>query len=422
MEALEPEVAAIVQSREHSLLSILELTRELTVSLDPYQIADLVLFNLMGHVGTPRSSIWLFSKGDQSRAILLRAYGIPLEKASAIGSVCGRELADVMCEHGEALVTEELVEFVHESGLAMIRRAELEIFAPIFVKKRLVGMVALGRRVGGGGYETVDKQVLLGSLGVLGVALENTSRYSKVSEKNRQLELAYDQLREAERSKADYLRGINQDLKGPLTIILAYAQWLVSEEQDEGKREFLETILSESQKLSGLTERLVDLSSAADTMEFHLEEVELEPVLEQFYLDRHLGIAENLREFRYASETGLPPAETDPNRLEQILQTFVDHAVKLTPQGSSIRLEAFSLADDDGAWISIQLTDNGPGMSQEKVQGLLSTFHREEGLHGEGLALAKQMAERMGAVLEMESVPGKGTSYRVRVPMYVDPS
>ena len=69
LEALDPDLARLIRRREHSLVSLLELTNELSVSLDPYEIADLVLFNLMGHLGTPKSCLWLLSRDERSAPI-----------------------------------------------------------------------------------------------------------------------------------------------------------------------------------------------------------------------------------------------------------------------------------------------------------------------------------------------------------------
>lgn len=428
LEALDPELAQLIRRREHSLVSLLELTNELSVSLDPYEIADLVLFNLMGHLGTPKSCLWLLSRDGRSKPVLLRAYGIQTEKAIGLGSVCGPEMCRLMCDREGPLETVEAAPLLGAVDRALVERAGLALFAPVFARTRLLGIVALGNRVGGEGYGDADKQILQCSLGVLGVAVENTSLFSNLAEKNRQVALAYEQLKENDRLKSEFLRNVNHELRTPLTVILAYAQWLLSEEGEEGKKEFLGTIVSEGKKLNGLLEQLLDLSAAsADALEVTVEDLELEPVLEQFFMNRHLGITEGLREFRYAAESGLPRVRTDRHRLQQILEAFVDNAIKFTPQGSKIWLEARLCPKSEEPCVRVDVRDDGPGIPASQLGELFVTFHQGDGstqrTHGGlgiGLPLAKQTAERMGARVEVESEAGQGATFTIVLPVAED--
>ena len=425
LEALDPELARLIRRREHSLVSLLELTNELSVSLDPYEIADLVLFNLMGHLGTPKSCLWLLSRDERSEPILLRAYGIQAEKAAGLGALCGPKMCSLMCEREGPLEVGEAAELLAPVDRTLVERAGLALFAPVFARTRLLGIVALGNRVSGETYGPIDKQILQCSLGALGVAVENTSLYSNVAEKNRQLAQAYDQLKENDRLKSEFLRNVNHELRTPLTVILAYSQWLLSEEADDSKKEFLETIHMEGKKLNGLLEQLLDLSAvSAETLEVTLDEFELEPVLEQLFMNRHLGITEGLREFRYGTTGEIPRVRADRHRVHQILEAFVDNAIKFTPQGSKIWLRASVATFGGTEWVRVDVQDDGPGIPAPQLSELFVAFHqgdgstrRVQGGLGVGLPLARQMAERMGARVEVESEVGKGATFSVFLPI-----
>ncbi|HEX3112721.1 MAG TPA: hypothetical protein VHU20_05600, partial [Candidatus Eisenbacteria bacterium] len=74
---LDPaEALRVAARREHELLAISELSRELTVGLDLYALADLVLLNLMGQLGASRAALWLLPDGAERRPVLLRSHGV----------------------------------------------------------------------------------------------------------------------------------------------------------------------------------------------------------------------------------------------------------------------------------------------------------------------------------------------------------
>jgi len=427
LEGVQPEILQTLAQREHSLLSLLELTHELSVSLDPYEISDLVLFNLMGHIGTPKAAIWVLSKENRDRAVLLRSYGIVEEKARATGAICGANLMRIMNEVRAPVLVDELDELTNDVDRMIIERAEIGVFAPIFSRSNLLGYIALGHRIGNRPYETVDKQVLQSSLGILGVALENTSLYGAMLEKNRQLAQANDNLIEANKAKSEFLRNVNHELRTPLTIITSYAQWLISEEEGDGERkEFLGTILAESKKLNGLLERVLDFSAlSADSLEINLTITSIQPTLEQFYMNRHLGVSEGLREFKYDADSILPVARFDLNRLRQILEMFVDNAVKFTPPGSRIDLRAFASEENGQCRVVVEVSDNGPGIPADRMRDIFVSFRqgdgstdRHQGGMGMGLAFARELADRMGAEIGCRSELGEGATFWVSLPAF----
>ena len=432
LERIDEDSVRLIRRREHSLLSLLELTNELSVSLDPYEIADLVLFNLMGHLGTSKSAIWLLSKQDQAEAVTLRAYGVNQKKADRLGCDCGIHVAQLIAEHEAPLTCDEITSQLSPSGRRALEESGLTLLAPVFSRTSLVGFVGLGARLSGELYGPVDKQILQSSLGAFGVALENTRLYTNLRENNRQLALAYDQLKENDRLKSQFLRNVNHELRTPLTVILAAVQWLLAEESDASKMRFLETISKEGSKLNKLLERLLDLSAVArNGLEVNIQEIELAPFLEQFYLERHLGVAEGLRELRYAVKSRLPRVRTDPIRLRQILEAFVDNAIKFTPEGSRIRLAANQADPEPGSIppvVRVEVRDNGPGIPEAKMARLFVTFEQGDGSTsrargglGLGLPFAHEIAERMGAKVGVESAPGAGSTFSIVLPIVESP-
>jgi signal transduction histidine kinase len=113
------------------------------------------------------------------------------------------------------------------------------------------------------------------------------------------------------------------------------------------------------------------------------------------------------------------PVRLDPLRIRQVLWNLVHNAVKFTPKGGEIRVEA--AADDRG--ISFSIADNGVGIDTKDLSLIFERFRQVDGSStrayrgmGIGLALAKAFVELHGGTIQVDSQPGRGTTFRVRLP------
>src|SRR5678815_3534829 len=122
----------LVARREHELLALSELSQELTISLDLYGVADLVLFNLMGQLGTARAALWLISEHGRSVPVLLRSHGIDRRNASALGTACSAWLLERFGREPRIVLASEMVEPSAHAASLLVRRESVALFAPIF--------------------------------------------------------------------------------------------------------------------------------------------------------------------------------------------------------------------------------------------------------------------------------------------------
>ena len=115
----------------------------------------------------------------------------------------------------------------------------------------------------------------------------------------------------------------------------------------------------------------------------------------------------------------VPYAMTDRDRIEQILVILIDNAMRYTPEGGSITLSA-----EAGELIIVSVTDTGCGIAAEELPHLFERFYkvdksRKEGGTGLGLSIAKQIIDKLGEQITVESVVGKGTSFHFTLKRYV---
>ena len=108
----------------------------------------------------------------------------------------------------------------------------------------------------------------------------------------------------------------------------------------------------------------------------------------------------------------------DEAKLERLVDNLVSNAVKFSPDGGDVRV---SVADD-GRTAELRVRDDGPGLPPEQLEQIFAPFHRAPGAAavpgvGLGLTIVKQITERHGGRVDVESVVGAGATFVVRLPL-----
>jgi signal transduction histidine kinase len=416
--------SGIVAQTEHSLRSILELGQELALSRGLYEIVDSVLLNLMGQLGTSKSAVWILPEEKLQPPVAMRSHGIPRRWAPAVGAALASSASMGALEKSCPVGASVLAASMTIADRRLIEEAALALVAPIHIHGKLTGFVALGNKISGEPFRSVDLQAIQSSLGMLGVALENTILYNNLLEKNRQLRQAAEDLHELDRLKSEFLSNVNHELRTPLTIVIAYLELLLGDLGNSEREDFLRIAIGESNKLKALLERLLDFSNLSrDGLGIQVQTGDLRPLLEEFHKDRLPGIASGLREFSLRMDADGPAVRVDPRRVWQILDAIVDNAVKFTPQGSHIVLRATTKEEESKTWLRIDVEDDGPGIDPDRIPVLFDSFRQGDGSAtrvigglGIGLALAKSLAQRMGGDLRMHSEVGRGSVFSLLFP------
>ncbi len=254
-EPSSPDILKTIARREHSLLSLMELSNELTVSLDLFGIADLALFNIMGQLGTSKAALWIAPKEEGPGLVLLRSPGISKHRARSVGSLCGSSLIEACSIEKSRSSCATPLPRSHRRPINWPSRRASPCSHRCTREASSWPWSRWATRIGGEPYGQVELQVLHASLGMVGVALENAALYNRLQEQHRQLQVANQELKELDQLKSEFLRNVNHELRTPLTVVIAYLMVLEEMETAEGQRkEFLRTALDEGNRLQGLIE------------------------------------------------------------------------------------------------------------------------------------------------------------------------
>ncbi|MDR0906921.1 MAG: HAMP domain-containing histidine kinase [Oscillospiraceae bacterium] len=223
-----------------------------------------------------------------------------------------------------------------------------------------------------------------------------------------------------EQLRQDFVSNVSHEIQSPLTSITGFAALLRNGDlSPELRTHYLEIIESESRRLSKLSDNLLKLSSL---------DADAEPLKKAvFRLDKQLENAVLMSEPQWTAKKielslALEKVEIsgDEELLTQVWVNLLHNAIKFTPEGGKIDI---SLTRDGGR-VRVTVADSGIGIAEEDRIHLFERFYKADksrdralGGNGLGLSLVKKITELHGGNIELESEVGKGTAFRVFLPV-----
>ena len=232
---------------------------------------------------------------------------------------------------------------------------------------------------------------------------------------------------EASRTKSLFLANVSHELRTPLNAIIGYSEMLSEEASDEGRPALvrdLEKIRSAALHQLDLVNSVLDLAKIeAGRLELDPETFPVGPLVEETaaIVKPLLEKNRNVLVVRCAAGEGLS-MRSDAMKVRQCLFNLLSNACKFTLDGR-IELEVGRDEEDGKGWVSFRVTDTGIGIDPEKVTRLFDPFAQADlstarrfGGTGLGLSITRQLCELMGGTVTVESAPGKGSTFEIRLP------
>jgi len=416
-----PQSSRPMAVREHSLRALLELNRELSVRFETRQVVDLVLFNLMGHLGTRQAALWLVGRST-AKPDLIRSHGIPSVTLPVVTAALRSSLERWSARSQRPVRVDDPEQPFDVDGVIAVRQAHLALVGPLSAHGEIIGFVALGRRADGDTASELDLEVFHSSLGVASVAIENSRLFHELAARNRSLAEAYRDLIELDQMKTEFVQNVNHELRTPLSVISGAVECLLDlPDSDANRQKLLLAISGQAGKLATMVQSLLDLTTISDTAAGELEPVDLGRFVERYAFERSARVAAARHSLQVRPWTGELSVRADSARLAQALDLLLDNALKFTPADCSITLSVTPDADDHKCGCLV-FADNGPGLAPEQVERVFRPFYQADGSTtrtagglGIGLALVKRLFVSMGGRIDVESPPSGGTSFWIRL-------
>ncbi len=358
---------------------------------------------------------WLASYGHATEVhARIRDYfkarqALPVDR----GSIVGR----TMLEAKTVQVSDVLLDTEYAlSDLQKIGGYRAALGVPLLREGQVVGAIFLARTVP---QPFTDKQIeLIETFADQAViAIENVRLFDEIQDKSRQLA-------EASQHKSQFLANMSHELRTPLNAIIGVSEML--REDAEALRQDLEPldrVLGAARHLLALINDILDLSKIeAGRMELQLEDFPLAPLIDGVVKTIEPLAAKSENRLAVSCDAAIGMLHGDQMRLRQALLNLMSNANKFTERGT-IAVEARQTQENGRDWVTIAVTDTGIGMTPEQKGKLFQEFSqadasttRKYGGTGLGLAISKRFCQMMGGDVTVESEPGRGSTFTIRLP------
>jgi signal transduction histidine kinase len=387
--------------------------RALSSSLDLEQAFAAFIRELRGLVEFERTAIVLIEDGH------LRVFAAAGEAADrvfppgSIASISG-SVVEYLIRSGQTMYREDMSEPRYDEEkdfLALGLRSR--VIAPLLSGAETIGAISIVRREPGAfGSSEIELMSLLGRL--VGSAVQNIRAYEAER-------ATVEELRKLSALRADFVSLVSHELRSPMASVIGSARTLQQrwrELSPEQRESFLALIAHETSRLADLIGDVLDTSRIeAGTFSYSFADVDLAQLVRDSAAAAEHGQDEVA--IRALVRDPLPVVRGDRDRLRQVLVNLIDNAVKYSPPGDEVQVEAVG---SDGR-VVIEVRDRGPGISPEHQRIIFEKFGRvqvgEAAKPGTGLGLfiARSIAEAHGGSLEVRSAPERGATFRLSLPV-----
>jgi len=229
--------------------------------------------------------------------------------------------------------------------------------------------------------------------------------------------------RELDRLKDQFVSRIGHELRTPVANIKLYLE-LLQRSQSERYPQYVQTLQRETDRLRRLIDGFLEMAQLdAGAVRILPAAVDLNQLLLEALEDRETVAAERGLTLNAQTEPALPLVQTDRRLIAQTISNLVDNALNYTPAGGQVMLISRQSEVDNTRWVTIRVSDTGPGIAPDERARLHERFYRGEAARdfkvpgaGLGLSIVTAILAQLGGRLTIESVPGHGSTFTVWLP------
>ncbi|MDQ0915926.1 response regulator [Paenibacillus sp. V4I5] len=254
------------------------------------------------------------------------------------------------------------------------------------------------------------------------ILLSKVKIFLELNRRNKELEAIQSELERSNESLREFAQVVSHDLKNPLNVITGLSELLIarhSADMTTKGKEYMNQISATAERMNHL---ITDLLSYAqlNAKSVTFGNVDLNEVLMNVISDLSSTIEQN--EGRIIKQDRLPIIQADATQMYQLFQNIIANGLKYRRKVQSPIIQISSLEGNEPDTFVIQIQDNGIGMKKEDIPSIFTPFKRLDNAKayegtGLGLATVQKIIERHDGLMEVESMIGEGTTFRVYLPI-----
>ena len=395
-----------------------DFSRRLLTIVDLNRLTHMLAETIEKAMGIQKISLFLMDHEKDSFAPVIMK-GLPENQIHALSVKREDALISLLQERNEPVLAGELTHAARREdrdGLGhFMEQLGAEICLPLIHTNKMIGFISLGQKAEGEMYYPDDLNLLnfLGSQ--TAIAIENANLYEN-------LKRSQSIMRRADRLAAlgTLIASLAHEIRNPLVSIKTFTQLLPERINDEEFRNyFLNVASSEIDRLTSLINELLGFARPSEP---NLQGENVNEIIERIGFligtearKKNVQITKN-----YAAN--LPLILVDAEQIKQVLLNILLNAIQAIPGEGQIWIETrvVSVARDrePSPFVQIEVRDTGVGIPKENFERIFDPFFstRPEG-SGLGMAISNQIIHEHGGFINLESEVGKGTSFRVHLPL-----
>ena len=410
--------------RLSELTALFQVSTTLQLQLRSDVILEIIVRRVVSTLKAQQASIMLLEP-ENGELVTRASYGLEAEFSRGARKKIGEGIAGWVALRreavslGERAPTAELGRHYKEN-----RSITSALSLPLAIGERVVGVLNVNRINHTEPFGDHHLEVLRVFAEHIAAVIDRAEMLERLGRRTRELEADNEKLADLNRMKDVFLGTASHELKTPLTSVIAYAELL---DDHDGKlsrdqaREFVGRLRAEAQRLLSLIEDILDLSrlesgklvmkprtlELAEVVRGAIETTK--PLAQKFGVPVECELA-----------PGLPALSVDEVKIRQVLVNLIVNAIKFSPRDVPVRLRTVR----DGAHVRVEVNDRGPGIAPDTATHIFELFGQtvpedadSRGGLGIGLHLVKRITEMHGGHVGVNSRPGEGSTFWIRLPV-----
>jgi GAF domain-containing protein len=417
-EEVQARTRELARSVEE-LKSLGEVSQTVNSSLELAKVLPAILEHACAMSYASGGTIYVFDKAtgefrleaghNMSEEHMARVRAQPIRLGDVVVGECAERREAVQIADLRTAPPSPMLDILLRAGV----RAVLAV--PLMHQGEVIGALVV-RRNHPGAFSPEIIRLLEAFAAQSAVAVHNARLFEEVEQKGRQLAVA-------SQHKSQFVANMSHELRTPLAAILGYAELMqegIYGVLPDQSTPIVGRIRSNGTHLLGLINTVLDLSKIeAGQFSLSMSEYALDSMVENVRVATESLAQGKSLAFKTDVASDLPHGLGDEQRLTQVLLNLVGNAIKFTDTG-----EVRIAAGVKGGRFAVAVTDTGPGIAAEEQHKIFEEFHqvdnsntKRKGGTGLGLAIAKQIVEMHGGRIWVESSLGKGSTFRMELPV-----